>query len=272
MSPTRCRVLGTVIGSGYVLRTFRPHPVELLHALRYPHLWVATVGSDAAARTVAGALLWFVALWLAFSIAVTVLTLVPGRLGMLASAVASRVTPVLLRRVVIAAAGASILASPAAAFANTGGGSPAPSGASARAVPALPAPALPVSSQVRSLPPISLPTDPRPTDSRPTDPRPTDSAPTDPGPTDPAAATPGPARDRPEGDQLGTSQVTVRPGNSLWSIAAQRLGPTRSEARIEAEWPRWYAANRRLIGADPNLLLPGTKLRAPQPASTSTEK
>jgi nucleoid-associated protein YgaU len=64
--------------------------------------------------------------------------------------------------------------------------------------------------------------------------------------------------------------VTVRPGDSLWSIAARRLGTSPSTARIQQEWPRWYAANRQLIGTDPNLLLPGTRLLAPRPASTDT--
>jgi nucleoid-associated protein YgaU len=62
--------------------------------------------------------------------------------------------------------------------------------------------------------------------------------------------------------------VTVRPGDSLWSLAANRLGGTPSAARIQAEWPRWYAANRQVIGADPNLLRPGASLLVPDPART----
>jgi nucleoid-associated protein YgaU len=62
--------------------------------------------------------------------------------------------------------------------------------------------------------------------------------------------------------------VTVRPGDSLWAIAAERLGGTPSAARIQAEWPRWYAANRRMIGTDPNLVRPGASLLVPEPART----
>jgi nucleoid-associated protein YgaU len=57
--------------------------------------------------------------------------------------------------------------------------------------------------------------------------------------------------------------VVVVPGDCLWTIAADSLGRGTTNAEIAAEWPRWYEANRRVIGADPDLLLPGTVLRAP---------
>lgn len=55
----------------------------------------------------------------------------------------------------------------------------------------------------------------------------------------------------------------VRPGDSLWTIAARTLGPLASEAEIAHEWPRWYAMNRESIGNSPNLLIPGTLLQVP---------
>jgi nucleoid-associated protein YgaU len=58
-------------------------------------------------------------------------------------------------------------------------------------------------------------------------------------------------------------QVTVRPGDSLWSIAAGELGPGARAGDIAVAWPRWWAANRALVGADPNLIHPGQRLRAP---------
>lgn len=72
----------------------------------------------------------------------------------------------------------------------------------------------------------------------------------------------------PSAQPRSADHVTVRPGDSLWSLAAERLGAKPSAARIQAEWPRWYAANRRVIGADPNLLQPGTSLLAPTPTRT----
>jgi nucleoid-associated protein YgaU len=61
--------------------------------------------------------------------------------------------------------------------------------------------------------------------------------------------------------------VRVRPGDSLWLLAAQRLGPHASDAQIAAEWPRWYAANRVVVGPDPDLIVPGQVLHVPAPHS-----
>lgn len=60
-------------------------------------------------------------------------------------------------------------------------------------------------------------------------------------------------------------QVPVRAGESLWTIAARELGPGASEVEIAARWPLWYQANRSVIGADPNVLLPGQLLSPPPP-------
>ena len=57
--------------------------------------------------------------------------------------------------------------------------------------------------------------------------------------------------------------VTVGPGECLWSIAARHLGPAATDAEIAGAWPDWYAANRTVIGADPNLLQPGQRLVVP---------
>jgi nucleoid-associated protein YgaU len=58
-------------------------------------------------------------------------------------------------------------------------------------------------------------------------------------------------------------EVVVRRGDSLWGIAARHLGPGSTAAEIAVEWPRWYAANRDLLGRDPDHLVPGTRLRPP---------
>jgi nucleoid-associated protein YgaU len=57
--------------------------------------------------------------------------------------------------------------------------------------------------------------------------------------------------------------VTVRRGDSLWSIASRQLGPGASDAEIAVAWPVWHALNADLIGDDPNLIHPGLRLRVP---------
>jgi len=57
--------------------------------------------------------------------------------------------------------------------------------------------------------------------------------------------------------------VIVAPGDTLWGLAATRLGPAATPAQIAAEWPRWYAENRDVIGPDPGLLSPGQRLVTP---------
>jgi resuscitation-promoting factor RpfA len=82
-------------------------------------------------------------------------------------------------------------------------------------------------------------------------------------------------------------RVRVRPGDSLWAIAAahlpapelttQRPGawpvpdrppahrlPPPSHAEIAAAWPRWFDVNRARIGDDPDLISPGTRLVVPR--------
>lgn len=65
--------------------------------------------------------------------------------------------------------------------------------------------------------------------------------------------------------QTSSEAHLVRPGDSLWSISAGTLGPDATDAQIAAEWPRWYAANRGVIGPDPHLIHPGQELVAPEP-------
>ncbi len=77
-----------------------------------------------------------------------------------------------------------------------------------------------------------------------------------------ASATPRPA--------AVPATYVVRPGDSLWAIAARHLGPGASDAAIAAEWPRWYRANRAVIGSNPSLLLVGTRLAVPHGRRTGT--
>jgi nucleoid-associated protein YgaU len=58
--------------------------------------------------------------------------------------------------------------------------------------------------------------------------------------------------------------IQVRTGDSLWRIVATRLGTKATDADVAAAWPRAYAANRAVIGADPDLLMPGQSLHLPE--------
>jgi resuscitation-promoting factor RpfA len=50
-------------------------------------------------------------------------------------------------------------------------------------------------------------------------------------------------------------------GDTLWDIAAAHLAPSeRSVGRVHRYWQQVYRANRRLIGADPDLIRPGARL------------
>jgi nucleoid-associated protein YgaU len=51
-------------------------------------------------------------------------------------------------------------------------------------------------------------------------------------------------------------EVRVAPGDTLWDIAARRLG-------AGASWPAIYALNRDVIGPDPGVIRPGQRLALP---------
>lgn len=57
--------------------------------------------------------------------------------------------------------------------------------------------------------------------------------------------------------------VVVIPGDSLWRIAADRLPAAATDVRIAEAVDRWYVRNRAVIGPDPDLILPGTRLEQP---------
>lgn len=80
---------------------------------------------------------------------------------------------------------------------------------------------------------------------------------------------PGPHREatrsEPAADRSGRRDVVVvRPGDSLWSIAADRLGAGAGVADVARACEHWYAANRDVVGPDPDVLQPGQRLVAPQ--------
>jgi hypothetical protein len=79
------------------------------------------------------------------------------------------------------------------------------------------------------------------------------------------------AVDRARGDR--SAVLLVRPGDSLWTLAATHLLPRHrtaapDAAAVDAAWRRLYAANRAAVGPDPDLIHPGTRLDLPAPPST----
>lgn len=60
-------------------------------------------------------------------------------------------------------------------------------------------------------------------------------------------------------------EVVVADGDSLWSLAAARLGPGAVDADVTTYWHRIHALNRTSIGPDPDLLHPGQRLLLPLP-------
>jgi len=59
------------------------------------------------------------------------------------------------------------------------------------------------------------------------------------------------------------ADVLVRRGDTLWDIAASQLPRGCTNAQIAAAWPRWYRHNRRVIGPNPHLIIPGMRLLPP---------
>jgi nucleoid-associated protein YgaU len=72
----------------------------------------------------------------------------------------------------------------------------------------------------------------------------------------PVTRPPAPTHDSPQ-------VVLVRPGDSLWRIAARALGPEATDRAVAVAWPSWWRANRELIGTDPDLIHPGAVLVPP---------
>jgi hypothetical protein len=58
--------------------------------------------------------------------------------------------------------------------------------------------------------------------------------------------------------------VVVRPGDTLWSIATRGMPRDSTDSGIAARWRDIYAANRSLIGPDPDLIVPGQRLVLPR--------
>jgi hypothetical protein len=57
--------------------------------------------------------------------------------------------------------------------------------------------------------------------------------------------------------------VTVHPGDTLWAIAERDLPAGATDHEVARRWHAIYAANRRSVGPDPDVIRPGQHLHLP---------
>jgi len=226
-----CGAVALALAAAFVLTWAAPAPAEILTALRSPQDWVGRRGADHAVLTVTAAAGWLLLGWLVTGLAITALTALPGMTGHAARLLARVMLPRAARQALAVALGVGLVT--AGAGAAGADPPPVPSGASA--------PGATVDWPVQ--PPLV---------------EPPQTAPPSTGP--PAGGPPG------FGDPVDGA-VLVRSGDSLWSIAAARLGPRAGSGEVAAAVHGWYAENRAVIGADPDLILPGQRLLPPEQGS-----
>ncbi len=217
-------LLPTLMGAFAVLA---PPPGSALALLRMP-LEQSPDGAAGPLLALVALTGWALLLWLALVGTALLATRLPGAPGAGASCVAARLAPAAVRRLLAVALGIGLAAGTSAAWAAGPGG---PGGQSGSGGPRGPALDWPVAAA-------------------------------------PAAFTDGPSLDWPVA--AGHPAVApppaayvVRQGDSLWSIAAAQLPPHAGPARVASAWPAWWSANRSRIGADPDLIHPGTRLTPP---------
>ncbi|KAA1400204.1 LysM peptidoglycan-binding domain-containing protein [Aeromicrobium ginsengisoli] len=63
--------------------------------------------------------------------------------------------------------------------------------------------------------------------------------------------------------RVSASPVVVRPGDTLWAIAARSLPRHATAAEVARACAQWHAANRDVIGDDPDLIFPTQRLVPP---------
>jgi nucleoid-associated protein YgaU len=233
---------------------------DTVRALRSPLAWVDRVGADAAATRLATVVLVLLAAWVGVGLLAGLVARLPGALGRTADRFARVALPGALYRVAAGAAGVGLVLAPTSA---AGASTPGPVGSAAvQSAAGADAPVPPRWPSDAPLPTPGWPTGGSDATATPAPrPRPAHRPPA-PAPAPRPTPTPTPTpTDR-------TRQVVVRPGDSLWSLAADHLPASAPAAAVARSWPRWYGANRAVIGADPDLLQPGQVLRVPAPPST----
>lgn len=220
-----------------------PRPGRLMDGVSDPGRWVQRAGWDAVAGQLAGAIGWLVFAWLVTGVGLLAMARLPGVAGRFAVFAAARVLPAGVRRAAAVVLGLT-LATTSTGVATAAG----PATVSTR-----PAGGAAHGGWVAG---------PR-TDAAAVDWPLTGAAADGPGVLD-AAVVDWPLT-RPTGVAARPMRavVFVAPGDTLWFLAARRLGPDATSAEVGVEWRRWYGANRAAVGPDPARLHVGTLLVPP---------
>lgn len=199
-----------------------------------------------------------VIVWWAMSFVIAVSAAALDRCGNArAASAAGKFTPAFMRRLGLAAVGLQLVTAPLATASPLPAG-PGSLGAAPAASAAWTPPALPATTGT-----------PRPAVTSTPGPAPQPGAPAVAQPQwrplSPVVE-PGPLAGRPLRQQqpgARPAEVTVRAGDSLWSLSSARLGPFASDVDVALDWPLIYQANKDIIGGNPNLLRPGQVLHLP---------
>ena len=240
------RCLLAVVAAGAVAAALASHLVGLLPRLTGPVLapddavaaGLAALGALAAGRLALGALL----------LIAEHLAVAGGRARPRLTAAARAVAPALLRRVVtvgvatglgLAGAGGAVAVEPDLGWVVT-------TGSVAATVPVTGPAVAPVVAD-QDPPVVSSAVAPGPAATTPTT---TAAIPASAAPAPAPAPAPTPVADT----------VVVAPGDTLWALTAARLAPGSGPADVAAAWPAVHAANRAVVGADPDVIHPGQVL------------
>ena len=213
-----------------LLSWLTPEPPALAATLRHPQDAALHGGVDALALAAAATACWIALLWLVLALVVSAAAGLPGRCGRVAARLAAATVPATMRRLLAIALGATV-ATATGAVPAMASGLPQPRPAASPLSLDWPVAAAPAPSTI-------LP-----------------------------AARKAAVAPRDADRSIEDADVIVRRGDSLWSIARRHLPPGATDSQIAAAWPRWHAANRFVVGADPDLLLPGQRLVPPDNSS-----
>lgn len=210
-----------------------------------------------------------IALYLLVTVVLRLAAELPGLAGVLARQASDLVTLPLVRRALDGAIGGALLLQVAVAPVVPAHATPAAPSRQAAVTATHLAPADAIASTAAA----GLAAGGRGADHRPQDATDSEVGPTlTPGPDTTQVPLPGwlgggsPGRDGPAGSppQPDPAVHVIQRGDTLWAIAEAHLpSELRTNPVIDRYWRQLYAANRNLLGPDPDLIFPGIKITVP---------